>query len=88
MGILPLQFQEGESIASHGLTGHEVFHIEGLSNDLQPGAEITVRAETEDGSTKTFTTIARIDSPVEVSYYRNGGILHAVLRDMIPEIAT
>jgi aconitate hydratase len=84
MGVLPLQFKSGESVESLGLTGHEVFHIEGLNDDLQPGQEITVRAEGEDG-TKTFTTITRIDSPVEVNYYRNGGILHTVLRNMLKE---
>ncbi len=86
MGVLPLQFEEGEGVETLGLTGHEVFHIEGLNDSLQPGQEITVRVETGDGSTKTFTTNARVDSPVEISYYRNGGILHAVLRDLLREV--
>ena len=85
MGVLPLQFKEGENAESLGLTGHEVFHVEGLSDDLQPGQEITVRAARDDGTTTTFTTVARIDTPVEVNYSRNGGILHTVLRNMLRE---
>jgi len=83
MGVLPLQFKDGESAESLGLTGREVFHVEGLSDDLQPGQEITVRAERDDGTATAFTTVARIDTPVEVNYYRNGGILHTVLRHML-----
>jgi aconitate hydratase len=84
MGVLPLQFQPVESAASVGLTGREVYDIEGIA-DLQPGQEVTVRARTEDGQEKVFTVIARIDSPVEVEYYRNGGILQTVLRNMLTE---
>ncbi|NDJ77365.1 MAG: aconitate hydratase AcnA [Chloroflexi bacterium] len=83
MGVLPLQFKEG--LASLGLTGHEVYEITGISDDLQPGQELTVRATAEDGSTKEFTVICRLDTPVEVHYYRNGGILHAVLREMVQQ---
>ena len=83
MGVLPLQFKDGDSINSLGLTGHEVFHFEGLNDDMQPNQEISVRAVREDGTEKTFTTITRIDTPVEVNYYRNGGILHTVLRNML-----
>jgi len=85
MGVLPLQFKEGESVESLGLTGHEVFHIEGLSNDMQPMSEVTVRAVKDDGSEVVFQTIARLDTPMEVVYYRNGGILHTVLRNMARE---
>ncbi len=84
MGVLPLQFQAGESVDSLGLTGREIFSIEGLSDQMQPGSLVTVRAEKEDGSEAvTFQAIARLDTPVEVNYYRNGGILHTVLRNML-----
>jgi aconitate hydratase len=83
MGILPLQFRPGEGAASLGLTGREVYDIEGLSDDLQPGQSVTFRACREDGSTIVFETRVRIDSPVEVEYYRNGGVLHTVLRDLV-----
>ncbi len=66
-----------------GLTGHEIFTIEGLSDDISPGSEVTVHARSEDGSSLTFQAIARLDTPIEVDYYRNGGILHTVLRSMI-----
>lgn len=82
MGVLPLQFQHGEGVEALGLTGHEVFAIEGLDDDLQPGQELTVRAEEKD-ETKSFTVIARVDSPVEINYYRNGGILQTVLRKLM-----
>ncbi len=85
MGVLPLQFKPGDSVDSLGLTGHEVFHIEGLSDDLQPLSEVTVRAVREDGTEITFPVIVRLDTPVEVTYYRNGGILHTVLRNMARE---
>ncbi|MFH1687988.1 MAG: aconitate hydratase AcnA [bacterium] len=81
MGILPLQFKEGETRESLGLSGKETFAIEGLSNSLKPKQEITVKA-TLDGASKEFAMIVRIDTPVEVDYYRNGGILHTVLRQL------
>ncbi|MDQ3286187.1 MAG: aconitate hydratase AcnA, partial [Actinomycetota bacterium] len=86
MGVLPLQFADGESAESLGLTGKESFDIAGLAN-LEPGAELTVRATDEDGETKEFQVMARVDSPVEVEYLRNGGILHTVLRQMLKESA-
>ncbi len=83
MGVLPLEFMPGEGVQSLDLTGHEVYSVLGLSDDLQPGAQLTVRAEAEDGSVKEFQVRARVDTPVEVEYYRNGGILHTVLRRML-----
>ena len=80
MGVLPLQFPRGESAESLGLTGREVFDIEGLDDDLGPGQEVLVRARDEDGRGKSFGVTVRIDTPVEMEYYRNGGILHTVLR--------
>ncbi|HET7093829.1 MAG TPA: aconitate hydratase, partial [Thermomicrobiales bacterium] len=82
MGVLPLQFLPGESAASLGLTGRETFSLRGVSQ-LKPKARIQVRAERDDGTAVEFTTIARIDSPVEVEYYRNGGILPTVLRRLL-----
>jgi aconitate hydratase len=85
MGILPLQFRPGENGASLGLTGLERYDIKGLTDDLQPGQAVTVRARRDDGTITVFETVARIDSPVEVEYYRNGGVLHTVLRQMVRE---
>lgn len=82
MGVLPLQFVEGESRESLGLTGEETFSIAGLSNDLKPRALVDVTAVAKDGTTKAFKVQSRIDSLVEIDYYRNGGILQKVLRDM------
>lgn len=82
MGVLPLQFVEGESRESLGLTGEETFSIAGLSNDLKPRALVDVTAVAKDGTTKIFKVQSRIDSLVEIDYYRNGGILQKVLRDM------
>lgn len=83
MGVLPLQFKDGQSWKTLGITGRETFDITGLSNDIQPGQDVNVKATREDGSTFEFTTIARLDSLVDVDYYRNGGILQTVLRQMI-----
>ena len=83
MGVLPLQYSEGENAESLGLTGHETFDIEGVT-DLKPGAEVNVTAK-GDGESKNFTAIARIDSEVELDYYRNDGVLQMVLRKMLKE---
>jgi aconitate hydratase len=85
MGVLPLQFRPGESVEALGLTGLETYDVEGLGESLQPGQEITVRARDAGGNETLFGTIARIDSPIEVKYYRHGGILQAVLRDMLEQ---
>ncbi len=85
MGVLPLQFMPGESAASLGLDGSERFSTVALNDALQPRQEVTVRAVRADGSELEFTTICRIDTPVEVDYYRNGGILHTVLRQFLRE---
>ena len=84
MGVLPLEFKAGEGATSLGLDGTEVFSIEGLDDSLEPRQSLTVRAVGESGE-KSFETLVRIDSPVEVDYYRNGGILHAVLRALLKE---
>jgi len=82
MGVLPLEFKPGENRETLGLTGQEVFEIEGVAS-LSPKKTITVRTKSDDGSTKTFTAIARVDTPEEVSYYHHGGILQYVLRQML-----
>ncbi|HNP84515.1 MAG TPA: aconitate hydratase AcnA [Kouleothrix sp.] len=81
MGVLPLTFTNGQSAALLGLTGSEVFTIEGIEG-LKPGQELTVRAERADGTTISFPVRVRINSEGELAYYRNGGILHYVLRNL------
>jgi len=83
MGVLPLQFKPGENVGNLGLTGREVFSIEGLGENLEPKIELIVKVLREDGSQGQFQTIARLDTSIEVNYYRNGGILHTVLRNML-----
>ncbi len=83
MGVLPLQFKPGESLDTYGLDGTEVYSTLNLTDDLKPGQTITLQARKAGGRTVTFDTICRIDTPVEVDYYRNGGILHYVLRNML-----
>ncbi|MBU6376052.1 MAG: aconitate hydratase, partial [Bdellovibrionales bacterium] len=82
MGILPLQFLPGESASSHGLTGHETFDIEGLTS-IQPGARVQIKVTGSDGKTKSLSLQSRIDTPNEVEYFKNGGILPYVLRQLI-----
>jgi aconitate hydratase len=83
MGVLPLQFQAGENAASLGLTGKETFHVEGVKASLNGGGrKAAVRAVSDDGAEKTFTAMVRVDTPQEVEYYRNGGILPYVLRQL------
>jgi aconitate hydratase len=83
MGVLPLQFKPGDSAKSLGLTGREVYAIEGIHDGMAPGATLTVKAARDDGGTVTFPAVSRIDTRVEVNYYRNGGILQTVLRQML-----
>jgi aconitate hydratase len=78
MGVLPLQFQEGESVESLGLTGHETFTVEGLSGDDDIPRELTVKADD-----KEFKVTVRIDTPKEQRYFRHGGILQFVLRQLL-----
>ena len=82
MGVLPLQFAPGEDASSLGLTGRETFDIR-VDDGLSPRQEVEVRVtDPADGATRTFTAICRLDTPVEIDYYRNGGILHTVLRNI------
>jgi aconitate hydratase len=83
MGVLPLRFQEHENAASLGLTGREMFDITGLDDSIRPRAEVTVMATRPDGSRRSFQAVVRLDSMIEVNYYRNGGILPTVLRSVL-----
>ena len=86
MGVLPLQFLDGASARSLGLSGRERFSLEGLDDDLQPGARLTMRAVDEQGAeAASFPVLVRIDTATEVDYYRHGGILHMVLRHMLEQ---
>jgi aconitate hydratase len=85
MGVLPLQYENGQTADSLGLKGREVFDITGLSGELQPRQRVAISARREDGSVIGFHAIARLDSAVEVDYYRNGGILQTVLRNLVKE---
>jgi aconitate hydratase len=83
MGILPLVFQPGENAEGLGLTGRETFDILGIDDSIQPRQTLTVRARSDAGHEKTFTVIARLDTPVEVDYYKHGGILPFVVRNLV-----
>ena len=82
MGVLPLQFLPGQTWQSLGLSGEELYEFEGPGDDLQPRSRITVRATSPDGRVQEFPVDVRIDSPIEIEYYRNGGILQTVLRKL------
>jgi aconitate hydratase len=86
MGILPLQFLNGEDADGLGLTGEEVFDVVGLKpllDNYKPARQITVRAKSPDGKSKEFKATLRIDTPQEVLYYKHGGILQYVLRQLL-----
>jgi aconitate hydratase len=80
MGVLPLAYEPGQSRASLGLTGRETFTLTGIAEGLAPGGRVRVTATSEDGRTSTFEAVARLNSQVELNYYRHGGILQRVLR--------
>ena len=79
MGVLPLQFKPGQSVASLGLSGREAFDLQGLDDSLEPRSTVTIVAHAEGGDI-SFEAIVRLDGGIEVDYYRNGGILPTVLR--------
>jgi aconitate hydratase len=83
MGVIPLEFRAGETRQSLGLTGFETFDIDGLDESMRPRATLTVRASAAGSAPRTFQVISRIDTPEELSYYRHGGILHYVLRQLV-----
>jgi aconitate hydratase len=83
MGVLPLQFVEGEGAETHGLSGKEVLSVRGLAGELKPRQKVTVDVTRPDGKKGSFEAVVRLDTPVEINYYRNGGILHTVLRKLL-----
>jgi aconitate hydratase len=83
MGILPLEFLPDQNLNTLGLTGLEIFDIEGLAHKFEPRKKMKVRARAADGAEKTFTAITRVDTPFELAYYQHGGILQYVLRQML-----
>jgi aconitate hydratase len=83
MGIVPLQFKAGEDLKYYNLTGFEVFEIVGISAGLKLRQNLTVKATSDDGKIQEFTVICRIDTPAELEYYRHGGILEFVLRQLL-----
>ncbi len=87
MGVLPLQFHEGENAATYAITGRETVTIGSLADGIDPGQDIQVTVRREDGTETSFPATVRIDTHVEVDYYKNGGILHSVLRGLLNETA-
>ena len=83
MGVLPLQFKDGASADSLGLTGLETISIDGIDNNMEPGQTLVARARSANGTVTEFLVDSRIDTPVELEYYRHGGILNTVLRSML-----
>ncbi|RQS61902.1 aconitate hydratase AcnA [Burkholderia sp. Bp8963] len=83
MGVLPLQFKGADSIQSLGITGDETFDIEGLGDDFKPQQDVTLVINGKDGETKRVPVLLRIDTPIEVDYYKHGGILPFVLRSLL-----
>jgi aconitate hydratase len=83
MGVLPLQFKEGDSAASLGLTGRETYSVRGLEGGITPGQDATVEAVADEGTITSFVATVRIDGPAEVDYFRHGGILQMVVRQML-----
>jgi aconitate hydratase len=83
MGVAPLEFVNGETRKTLGLTGFETYDIEGMNDDMKPHAPVTVRATAQDGTVRTFNAQVRIDTPEEMQYYKHGGILQYVLRSLV-----
>jgi aconitate hydratase len=83
MGVLPLQFSEGTTAQSLGLDGSETFSITGLSDSTKPGQQVTLEIESKDGQKRSVPVKLRIDTPIEIDYYRHGGILPFVLRQLL-----
>jgi aconitate hydratase len=82
MGIMPLVFEEGETMQTLGLDGTERFSL-AIPTEIVPKMPMVLRVEGDDGSKKNITLVCRLDSPIEIAYYRNGGILHYVLRSIL-----
>ena len=85
MGVLPLQFKPGDSAATYGLTGLETYEVLGIDDDMKPGQELTVVARADDGSEVRFQVVSRIDTFVEIDYYKQGGVLQTVLNMLLTD---
>ncbi len=85
MGVMPLEFEPGQSGESLGLSGQETFDIVGIAQDLKPGKRLTVRAKAPDGKVREFSVVARVDTPDDVVYYQHGGLLPYVLRGLVKD---
>ena len=83
MGVLPLQFKGDTTVAALNLTGEESFDISGIDDSLKPQQNVTLTIRRKDGSTQQVPLLLRIDTPIEVDYYRHGGILPYVLRELV-----
>jgi aconitate hydratase len=83
MGVLPMQFEEGTSAQTLGLDGSETYSITGLSDQIQPGQTVTLEITRKDGAKQWVPVRLRIDTPIEIDYYRHGGILPFVLRELV-----
>jgi aconitate hydratase len=83
MGVLPLQFKDGESAVGHGIDGTETFDVMGLDGDIRPRQDVKLRITNTDGASKEIDVTLRIDTPIELEYYKNGGILQYVLRQLV-----
>ena len=83
MGVLPLQFMPGENATNLGITGTEIIDIEGLDENIAPNTKLKVVLIKGDRSSMTFNTIAKLNTPIEVEYYRNGGVLNTVLKNIL-----
>ncbi|HIQ52660.1 MAG TPA: aconitate hydratase, partial [Pseudomonas pachastrellae] len=83
MGVLPLQFVDGKNVAELGLDGHEQIDILGIDDNIKPGQRLQVKATTPEGKVIEFEVLCRIDTANEIAYFKAGGILHHVLREML-----
>jgi aconitate hydratase len=87
MGVAPLQFKGADSVQSLGIKGDEEFDVVGLAGDLRPQQDVTLVIRRKDGTRQEVTVLLRIDTPIEVDYYRHGGIMPYVLRDLLAKAA-
>ena len=85
MGVLPLEFKPGQNAASLGLDGSEVYDVLGIAEGLIPRQDLTIRVVKGDGTELRFPVLSRLDTPLEIGYYQHGGILPAVLRELVSE---
>jgi aconitate hydratase len=83
MGVLPLQFKGKDSVDSLGIKGDEEIDVLGIDGEIKPQQDVTLRIKRADGSTQDVSVLLRIDTPIEVDYYRHGGILPFVLRELV-----